>query len=445
MNENPPPAAGDPLDRGPKNTARGGGSVVATRVSRGPLRLGRKILYALLPTLLLLSILEVSSRLVCKSRFAPYRTNISIQGNSRWAAEPALIWTNRPRYLEYDRSSQYNEHGMRVEPGEIELPPARADELRVFCLGGSTMAGVGSSQEGDWLKMTGLSSHPVADSIDGHLERILQDSFPGRNVRVYNAAVSGFALAQSHLMYERLKHLEPDWIISLDGVNEPTSLEPGETAQERLRIRWENHPVNRFPFRQARFLMSRSAFFFLAGELAFFRAGIIRNPGNTEQDPEVLAFWLRKGAHQPPDRAGQDDAGETRAVDAFFQQLEAFRRALLADGQKHLLLIQPHLSLRNPGKMTEIERGLYNYYTHTDLSSGERFIKTIHATLAARFPHDGAVFSIRAAHEREGWFFLDYCHLTSEANRLIATELAERILHREGDSAPTFAGRGGGS
>jgi hypothetical protein len=309
--------------------------------------------------------------------------------------------------------------------------------LRIFLLGGSAMAGVGSSQQGDWLKITGISTHPPSDSIDGFLAEMLQQSLGSKKVTVYNAAVASHALLQSHLTYRKLKPLEPDWIVSMDGINDPPELGTSQTTWQSLETRWRRHPVNRIHFRIARGLMRNSAFAFLVGEHLFFRSGIIRTARNSGQQPEIFAKWLGQGnLGSPP--ASDPSPEQQRAVDAFTSTLRDFHRELTADGVPHLLLVQPHLSLRDPSRLQGTELALSNYQISLGPGPATSFMRALHQRVLHEFMAVPEVLSLAPLHGSEESIFLDYCHLTKAANRYIAGLLAARIL-RELDptSAPS--------
>ncbi len=385
-----------------------------------------------LVVLVALMVFETASRVIAWQRLAPYGTSIRIQGDSRWIADPIRLWRNRPFYLEYDHSAQYNDVGMRVAAGDTVMPEKGVDDFWVFCLGGSTMAGVGASQQGAWLEISGVSSHDIEHAIDGLLQAQLQSALPDKRVRVFNAAVSAHALAQSQWTYEALKHLEPDWVVSMDGVNDPTSLQDGESTPNWLADKWRRHPINRFPFRHARLLMRNSAFGFLVGESVFYRTGLIRNPRHSRQDPAVVREWLARPPTPDRDAIGAElDAGPARAVERYLSRLGDFHRQLSTDGQKHLLVVQPFLGLRDTDRLGDTEQALYNYAKATQAPALGRFMGAIHQGVEAAYPDHPNIVSTSALHASPEWIFVDYCHLTRDANRLVANALSESILRLE--------------
>ena len=287
------------------------------------------------------------------------------------------------------------------------------------------MAGMGSNQNGEWLRLTGVPSHPIPDAIDGQLEAMLQKEMPERRVRVWNAAVASHTLLQSRLDYERLRHLRPDWVISMDGANDAAAPAPGETRYERLVAEWAAHPIHRFPFREARFLMKSSALLYLSGEYLFFRTGAIRNARNTHQDSQALLTWSRRDP-APGEPTFAPSTETARARDEFRRELRLFDDVLIGDGQKHLLLVQPHLCLRDRSKLSGAERAVFNYYVAQAKGRGDSFQAALHQSFAEEPPPEN-VIAMGAIHAWDGWVFVDYCHFSKEANRRIAAGLRDAI------------------
>ncbi len=388
----------------------------------------KKLFFSLFILGILFLFTEWISQRICHARFTLHHTKIGIQGNSRWIDDPVLIWSNRPFYLEFDQSSQYNDHGMRVATGDVFMPPKTKEDFWVFLLGGSAMAGMGSAQGGDWLKITGISTHSIENSIDGQLEEILQKALPQKKVRVFNASVASSTLIQSKLRYEYiLRHLKPDWVISMDGMNDLGSLPEGETSYQWHRKNWAANKVHHFPFAQGRFLMRNSALFYLLGEYLFFRSGIIRTPLNSDQDKDIFKYWLNQKTPTVNPSSSSPNPVRERAVQDFLRNLELFHQTLKYDKQKHLLLVQPCLNLRNPKKVKGVEKALYNYLN----SNSHPFLDSVHQFVQKKYANTPQVQSMDQVHQWEEWVFVDYCHFTKQANQRIAEELKAFILSKE--------------
>jgi len=376
----------------------------------------------ILPSLVVLLSLEGIARIVTWRKFASYQANFSNQADSRWIEDDTLIWANRPFYLEYDRSSQYNGSGMRVDASDLAVPEKGTDDFWVLCLGGSAMAGVGSSRQGDWIRLTGIHQHPRDRSIDGRLRNHLQRAMPGRRVCVFNAAVSGYTLEQSRLMVERLAHVPFDFVISLDGYNEPVALGQGETVRDILQRRWSRHVVNRPQFRLARWMMRHSALVFLCGETVFFRSGLIRTGLNSRRDPDLVRHWMHQSAG-PTDKCEQETI---EAQQVYLSTMWRFHEELERRGIGHLLLFQPYLGERDPAKLEPNELALYHYFRTVENRCQTEFITSLREAIDAM--DEPWVWSLEPVHDADGWMFLDACHLTAHANDWIARALASRII-----------------
>lgn len=415
----------DPI---PSETAAAAAVDAPSRLSRG-----RKLLFVAIINLVLLLVLELLARGVCSYRFSGAGTDISIQGGGRWIAHPVLIWDNRPGYLVYGGDAQFNELGMRVRTGEIAMPGKGANDFWVFLLGGSSMFGMGAAREHDFARISGVGDHPIAQSIHGFLEKALQDAMPGKKVRVFNAAVASHTLVQSRLKYELLRHLAPDWVVSMDGVNDPNSLEAGQDGLALSIAQWTQHRRQRFPLAQGLWLMAHSGLGYLVGEYLYFHTNLLNGAVDVPQDPQLLQHWLTTETQwsSPP----EEDAGVRRAVEEYLRNLARFRETLAGDGQKHLLLLQPYLSMRDPAKLGDVERACFHYLKVAGSPQPAAFMGALHREVARRFPPGGSVYSMDGVHRWDGWVFVDYCHFTADANRRIAEEIS-RYLLQDGSYRP---------
>jgi hypothetical protein len=185
--------------------------------------------------------------------------------------------------------------------------------------------------------------------------------------------------------------------------------------------------VSRWPFTTARLLMRNSGLMFLFGEYIFFQTGIIRAPRHIQQDRAVLEYWRQKRPVQTAGITVEEEQRIERAVSQFLLTLGQFHKRLSDDRQQHVLLVQPHLRLRNVQRLTEVEQALFNYYTHVSQPSLDRFMQEIHLRISLEFADTWQVISTAAMHGWQDWVFLDYCHLTDQANQRIAWELTQTI------------------
>lgn len=401
-------------------------------------RLRKNIVFALIPLVSLLIIIEVVCRVIVDGRFTPYQTNIEVQGASRYSDDPTMVWGNRPYYLEYAKRYQYNEYGIKSYPGTVKMPEKKKNDFWVFLFGGSAMAGKGSDRSQGYLNITGVTEHNPPDTIEYHLQKLLQKFFVDKNVSVFNASVAMHSVAQSMTNYERLRHLNPDWVVSMDGFNE------GENSvTNSLRKGWPKHPVNTFPVKQLRIMASLSAFIFLIGEYIYYDSGFIEVPLETLPDPKIKEFWLdhpREILPLTPKELAHAPSEIKAHFKEYFRNLSLFQNMLELDKQKHLLLVQPFMIMRNSQKMPPVERAVYNYMaarkqkSSNSLDNGD-YRQYMFSLLANKLSKSNSIFSMDTMHHWDGWVFVDEVHLSKEANKRIAQEISKFIISN-GTSIP---------
>ena len=351
----------------------------------------------------------------------------SIQGNSRWVADSNLVWTNRPFYLEYDKRSQYNELGMRVSAGDVFMPPQKKNEFWVFLFGGSAMAGMGSNKDGEWIDITGVGDHTIDESIDGYLLEYLQKALPNKKVRVFNTAVSGHTSYQSFIRYKLLKKYKPDWVVSMDGINDPKSLKNNESTYSYINDQWKNDPSQNSPMSYSLFVMSHSALLNKLKMYIYYKRQAIRTLTNTQSSSVIKNKWLN---HKPePIKYVDSNQYSMNAVNSFFSNLKEFKDTLDVDKQKYLLLIQPYMALRDTTKLYDTEKAVYNYFScNYNNDTTNTYINLVHKRLKSDFKNDKNIFSMDAIHNCDGWILVDYCHFTNDANKKIAEEISKYII-----------------
>jgi lysophospholipase L1-like esterase len=126
------------------------------------------------------------------------------------------VYEQVPGFREGDGTKDWiviNNQGFRRENDVTREKPD--DTFRAFFLGGSAAAGVSSA-----------APYPIEhvhmdETIDAHLEVMLQDAFPDKKIEIINAAVTGYKVFQhtAYLLSELLDY-DPDLIIFMDGAND---------------------------------------------------------------------------------------------------------------------------------------------------------------------------------------------------------------------------------
>lgn len=385
------------------------------------------LLFSIITIVLVLLALELVFRIVFAVEHRGYHTSVYVQGNTLQMSDSLLVFKNRPFYLDYYRRFQFNEEGMRSMPGDVFMPKKGPDDFWVFLFGGSTMEGIGSNKDGEWLDITGVMDYRPHETIAAHLQNILQSKMPGKHVRVFNAAMSGGATWQSMLRYRQLAaKYTIDWVISMDGENEPTALKE-QSAHDYIGQRWTNSALFKFPLNTIIPVTSHSAFINKTKQWLFHVKLSGRLQRNQQQHYPARTLW----ADKPPAelKFAPPNAATEKAVQAFYTELRQFDSLLTANKQPHLLYIQPVLMYRDTAAMNTTERALYNYYT---TAYNDPFNNAFKQRLYNS--KDSLPPGTRILHELHSWpqqAFVDYCHLTAQANKYVAEIFAMGILNSE--------------
>jgi hypothetical protein len=274
--------------------------------------------------------------------------------------------------------------------------------------------------------MTNIPDHPYTETIAFFLEERLRRVYPGKRVRVFNAAVSGFTLEQGIAKYKALSEKYSfDWVISMDGVNECDTLEAGGQGAEVAysRAYWASMPFHRFPLNCIVPITQHSAFFNLLKQTFYgvrMRARIQRNEAGGFA---LRASWAARAAL--PLKVDPGDERVRRSADAFLREEREFAGALDVGGKHYLLLVQPYLAFRD-SVVSGPEETALDHYWREKMNDGYKyaFLKQVYEGIDTGNLHMQTMLGVG---KWPGWVFVDYCHFTKAANERIAAELADHI------------------
>jgi hypothetical protein len=391
----------------------------------------RKLLkFSILSIFLFLLLAEVASRIFFYVKFHGMHTNVYIQGSPLQVADSSTVYNNRAFYVDYEKRFQYNERGMKSMCGNYHIPVRKANDLWILLLGGSAMEGMGSNKDGKWFDMTNVPDHPYEENIAAYLQNVLQEKYPSSNVKVFNAAVSGFTISQGFLKYESLaRDYNFDWVISMDGVNECDTLGGDSQEDERAynRTYWASFPFNSAPLKYIVPVTQHSAFFsILKQELYYIRLKAKMKRNEIQGFPE-RKIWADQG--REPLLFAEGDQRVDLSHRAFIREMLAFEARLKQDGKKYLFLAQPYLAFKDTSLLTGEENALNNYLRKADYDKYKiTFLKKTYDSIDVISKNDLHIQNMSGVHKWPGWTFVDYCHFTRTANEKIARELANFIV-----------------
>lgn len=388
---------------------------------------GKLLKFSIILIVILLLISEGLMRIYFAIKFNGLHTSVYTQGSPLQMEDAKLAFRNRPFYVDYEKKFQYNEEGMKSAVGDVSMPVKQPNDVWVLLLGGSAMEGMGSNQSGKWFDITNVADHPYSETIAAFLQQKLQSNFPGKKVRVFNAAASGYTIEQSMARYKLLaQEYDFDWVISMDGVNEPPLVEGNEPPFYFPKKYFSAFPFKEYPLKYIIPVTRHSALFLILKQQLFYLKLGGRSAKNTRNDFPERKHWLQQPAK--PLLFDTTDPRVNKAVDRFIQSLYTFDSYLQERHQKHLLLVQPFLPFRDSTVFTPEEKALFHYFTaeKNDLAQNQ-FMKSVYDSVNNRtLPM--TIQPMTTVNTWSGWTLVDYCHFTTAANRRIAERLAEYII-----------------
>lgn len=380
--------------------------------------------YTIVVLMLFFLLFEMIFRIGFYFKYKKTHSNVFVQGSTIQMNDEKLVFKNRPFYTDYDLKFQFNEEGMKSKVTDALMPVKTKDDYWVFLFGASAMEGMGSNKMGEWLSITGAQDYKWEETIACLLQKKLQQKIQGKKIRVFCAANSSYNVYQSMLRYKMLSEkYSMDWVISLDGNNEPSLLDSTTSIENYTKNDWQNYPIHHFPVTWLTPFTSHSALINGVKQFIYhFREKKRDNKNRLNNFParktwfDSSAFALKYDTSSPAAKI---------ALHSYYKTMLSFDSLLTAEGKKHLLIIQPHLSLKKNLSDTS-EHAVYNYYTHAyNIPSVNGFQKKIHA---AGFFNSPNIYILNELHYANFPVFVDYCHFTSAANDFISELLSQKIL-----------------
>lgn len=329
------------------------------------------------------------------------------------------------------RDFHINQQGFR-HPQEITLRP-QPDTIRIFLVGGSTAFG----NEGVYRQVKPL---PLTDrdTIDFHLQQILMTRHPEARFEVINAAVSEYRLFQEITLFrEKLVNFSPTLVIFLDGHNDISFLTKGAALADGPNPYWDN----RHFLRAQRVLNSSSVlapFYYLdlyLGRASYFYHGLssmLQRLSET-QILESANTWGDR-----PFRLDEEVAIKAQyayklreleeAAPLYIDQVKDLRAIARERKIPIVYALQPEIVGENPVDLTAkeqiIQRIAFEHHRNLGTLSWRYLTKMIAGILrtfgSEQFEFVDLVAIARTNTEDK---YTDYCHLTSQGNRLVAEKL----------------------
>ena len=403
------------ISRNPSPLDKGGIPSEQSSVSRSRAFLFKIILLSL-PFLLLL-LLEGFFFLRFRSEYP--NSTLSVQGKYRFVAAPYRIYGNNPGYIirrdgiEY----RYNNCGFR---DERDLGRKGPNEFRVFLMGGSAAYGTEAFDGAQHRLISGQGVYTSSQTIAGHLQELLRNKVPHRDIKVFNAAVPNYSLQHVFLEYLSLvRLLSPDLIVTMDGWNEDfTSANPYGRAipvHEKSGPEWINA------------LRSHSYSLYYLG---FSVARLLSRRNVEELDSAGFSAIDIEMVRRDVAKLVREKAPEPQVLDELMKVYESFWHATQLDGVPILFAVQPVTLLDSTKLLTPEEEKMIKYIYWTGQWWQPVGVAHLAKRLEAKAAKDRRFHFLNLLTVFENYpepAYTDYCHITPGGNRHIAQRLAEQI------------------
>jgi hypothetical protein len=387
-----------------------------------------KLTVLALPTVLFLLLCEWGASVYLKHKYGP-EFDLAVQAAGEMAPSGYQLWEHPANYWNWLKTSRYNNLGFRrIEDTSIEKEPGTT---RIFFMGGSGALGSSANPAYPWLQMSGQAQYSPDETISAYLERQLNAKYPGRRFEVINAATNWAQLHQQLLHYYRkIRYLQPDLVISMDGQNDAGPIfdqylswwdQAGELKVADLNA---NLRVAMRPF------IARSNLLFLMAGIALAE----KRQGTQASDQALVDRYKVLG--KPADYQQQVDTYASankelvaRGVGFYSDHLQHFYDALNRDGVRALFIQQPELVMDHTKPLTDIERALQNYLFETPDSYAVNFYRSVEQAGERLKATTGLPFYsfLNIFGGASGEVYTDYTHLTPHGNELLAAKLVEII------------------
>lgn len=387
-----------------------------------------KIIALALPAILLLLFCEWAAERYLKLRYGA-EFDLVVQATGEMAPSGYQVWEHPANYWNWLKLSRYNNLGFRrFEDTSVAKEPGTT---RIFIMGGSGALGSRANPAFPWMRMSGQAQYSADETISSYLEQFLNEMYPNQRFEVINAATNWAQLHQQLIHYYRkIRYLDADLVISMDGQNDGGAVSDGylskwdQTRVEGLEALNSNFRVKMRPF------ITRSHFLFLVAAMAFGE----RESGRQPIDQALVDEYNLLGKPSDYDermaayaQENQEQLG--RSVRLYSEHLQHFYDALNRDGVKALFIQQPELVADRTKNLTEIESAMQNYLFNNSDPYADNFYRLVEQSGERLKATEGLPFYsfLNIFGDAEGEVYIDYTHLTPNGNNLLAAKLVEII------------------
>ncbi len=384
------------------------------------------VVFTLFLILLFVVALEIISYYILKNQFGDF--SLEVQGNTTMVESSYQVWEHPKKYSSWSGLTHFNNYGFRdYEDLDEKKSP---NTTRIFIMGGSSAFGSQAMPGSKFLAISGQDEYSSDETISAFLEQKLRKKYPSRNFEVINAATNWSRLHQQLIHYLRkIRSLEPDLIISIDGQNDSHHLGRESNNWKETQLLFETQLLGN-PKHKLRFLFKNSYTAYLSAML-IFRAGAA-----TTVDSELVDEY--KNFTRPVNLEKELEkyyAVNRNAIDLsveeYIKNMTYFDAILSNDQLRHAFFLQPQTITDVTKKMTDQEKAIQGLmYNRIERQYFRiNFFNEVAKRGDILIEEHGLNFmNMTNLFDRVyGNVYSDYCHFTPLGNQAIADFLLNYI------------------
>lgn len=334
------------------------------------------------------------------------------------------VYAHKPGFREGKDGKDWiviNQQGFRRTTDVEKKKPANV--FRAFFLGASAAHGISSNRP-----------YPVRhiypdETVDAHLEKMLQEKYPGKKIEIINAAVAGYhVFLHTHYLLSELLSYDPDLVIFFDGYADHFADNPDYDSDADFSYQfWRDklqRPSLRGFFDYFVLWMGKTSAF----ARAYYALELQRDASRTKGLRPISKTW--------PNAQELIKAHRQAAQKQFLRYVRVNLLLLREFGIDAIVCFQPAFSLRSDELLSDEEK---SWKEKWGLEDGVKEVlypviieelKEVTDKFGASFIDMVAVFDDPKFSGQQ--LFTDYAHLSPEGGRAAAQALrpfVEKSLH----------------
>lgn len=400
-------------------------------------------------TIICLSIVELTSFLILKFGNLKLEQPIFNRELSLYST-----YNNTPNFKHYtiktdttEKDVIIDEYGF-ISKNKIELK--KPDNLiRIFITGGSASFGTGQSYPYGEIKEYPSGVYSYESSISGQLLKLLEEKYPDINFEIINACSSGRKLNQSlGLFLSSIKNFEPNIIISIDGQNDLETIAGINPFEHDTNVLLKKY-IDLYEIEKS---LLKTKFPFTLRLIKLIKFNLSNSNLEKFQIKQGQKLFEYSNKTFTIDKYKIHKSNFINSSDTFTGLILLYNSLCKTQNTEFIFCLQPMLYRETNKILTKSENEMKEKINPINISCSDQAISEIKlkeysekGNLILKFFIDDYLthkidslsklnnfgfidFNYQLQNQYKNIeFYVDYCHLTSEANTIIAKILLDKI------------------